>query len=173
MKDALNTLFWRLKFCFKWSANSLLSYWPSPFVLLLSPHFLPPSITHPLSRSLFLHLSLLQPVVRQCRRRMWQYWREAQRRSPAACRITMDPLSSSRTPAGRHSSSMAHEVCMCVHLWKNLSLCVSDLPFNASWSQKLNPFNTTHHQSHFSVFRSSLSISNKSTLNSQITSELI
>lgn len=116
----------------------------SPLHLFLG--FLPPSlllsISHHLCHNINVRFSLSlplfslpQPAARQCRRRMSQCWKEARPRSPAACTTTTDQSWSSRTLAGRLSSSTAQEVrrraCSAVpSLWINSSpLTFADLPF--------------------------------------------
>lgn len=83
--------------------------------LLLHPSFFPLSIPHHLCHYINVHLSLPQLVVRRCRQKMSQSWREARPRSLADCRTTMDQSWSSRIPAGRLFSSMAQEVWMHIH----------------------------------------------------------
>lgn len=77
------------------------------------------SIKQSLHHYMNIHLSLPQPVAKQCKQRMWQSWREALPRSPAACRTMMAQLWSSRIPAGRLSSSTAREVCSSKSVYAN------------------------------------------------------
>lgn len=100
----------------------------------LHPSFSPSPTICVTVLTLFSLFPLSQPAARQCRRRMLRCWKEARPRSSAACTTTTDQSWSSKTLAGRLSSSTAQEVrrnaCNLSPFWRVSSLLTfADLSF--------------------------------------------
>lgn len=178
MKDAVNVLFWKVLTQLRCKLNVFLSLrLLLLFVLPFCPVCSSSHTAHCLYQYLNLCRSLPQLVVRRCRRRTWQSWREAQPRSPAACRTMMDQLWSSRIPDGRRSSLTAHAVRICTHIClsrQTQSICILAFALGDIWSQPFIHISSDSPTLTFFLMQaSSLCLWSDSTLKSQMTADLI